>query len=174
MNIAIVFSVLFLFGGIYNFYQGVYDEGAAGLLVAAILAGLFLFNKRQEEQIHSFLIWLSENKHELARDKTAARTWNEVPVKYDSYVTQYQFCTSFLIVSFKQPTAFILENSQSKAGVNFICSIVTLIFGWWGIPWGPIYTVQTIFRNLRGGVKTSIEDLIARLENAETGEVERS
>jgi hypothetical protein len=30
-------------------------------------------------------------------------------------------------------------------------SLLTLVAGWWGIPWGPIYTVQSIWVNLRGG-----------------------
>jgi len=25
------------------------------------------------------------------------------------------------------------------------------VLGWWGIPWGPIWTISTIVTNLRGG-----------------------
>jgi hypothetical protein len=28
---------------------------------------------------------------------------------------------------------------------------VWLVAGWWGIPWGPIYTVQSNYNNSRGG-----------------------
>lgn len=30
-------------------------------------------------------------------------------------------------------------------------SAITWILGWWGIPWGPIYSIQTLFINLLGG-----------------------
>jgi hypothetical protein len=30
-------------------------------------------------------------------------------------------------------------------------TLVSLVAGWWGIPWGPIYTVQSIYNNSRGG-----------------------
>ena len=30
-------------------------------------------------------------------------------------------------------------------------SLITLLLGWWGIPWGPIRTVQALYINLRGG-----------------------
>lgn len=30
-------------------------------------------------------------------------------------------------------------------------TVVTWVLGWWGIPWGPIYSIQAIFNNLIGG-----------------------
>lgn len=30
-------------------------------------------------------------------------------------------------------------------------SLITWVLGWWGFPWGPIYSVQTIARNMLGG-----------------------
>lgn len=30
-------------------------------------------------------------------------------------------------------------------------SAITWVLGWWGIPWGPIYSIQAIFTNLFGG-----------------------
>jgi hypothetical protein len=27
------------------------------------------------------------------------------------------------------------------------------VLGWWGIPWGPLYTVQSLVRNTRGGIQ---------------------
>jgi hypothetical protein len=29
--------------------------------------------------------------------------------------------------------------------------LLTLVAGWWGIPWGPIYTIQGVWVNLNGG-----------------------
>lgn len=167
MIFTIIFSILFLVIAIYNITQGVYNEAAAGLGISFILAGLFFFNKHQEKQINIFVMWLMENKNELKNDKTKTLMWNNIPVKYDSLVTQYQFCTSFLIITFKQPTSFILDCSSNKFLVNFTATIFTALVGWWGIPWGPIYTIQTIFRNIRGGTKKSIENMIVELENAE-------
>ncbi|MFL5243975.1 MAG: hypothetical protein ACJ8FY_17880 [Gemmataceae bacterium] len=30
-------------------------------------------------------------------------------------------------------------------------SLISLLCGWWGLPWGVIYTPLTILTNLRGG-----------------------
>jgi hypothetical protein len=29
--------------------------------------------------------------------------------------------------------------------------LITLGLGWWGIPWGPIYSIGSLFSNLTGG-----------------------
>jgi hypothetical protein len=31
-----------------------------------------------------------------------------------------------------------------------------MLFGWWGVPWGPIYTLQALFYNLKKGYKPAI------------------
>jgi curved DNA-binding protein CbpA len=37
----------------------------------------------------------------------------------------------------------------SKLGLR--ASLVSALFGWWGFPWGPIWTISSIFTNARGG-----------------------
>lgn len=32
-------------------------------------------------------------------------------------------------------------------------SALTWAFGWWGFPWGPVYSISTIYRNLLGGLQ---------------------
>ncbi len=40
-------------------------------------------------------------------------------------------------------------------------TVVTWLLGWWGFPWGPIYSVHALFRNLLGGIQP--RDVNARL-----------
>jgi len=164
--LIILVAVWFLYWAIDDIRQGGYLDAVASFGVSFVLVGLFFFNRSQEKQVETFLVWLNENKNELKRDRWNQLMWKGVPLTYDSSVTQYQFCMSFLLVTFRQQTGFVLDQSSNRSLVNIISTIVTIIFGWWGIPWGPIYSVQTIFRNLRGGNKKSIEELIIDLENA--------
>src|SRR5438876_758130 len=56
-------------------------------------------------------------------------------------------------------------------------SLLTAVLGWWGVPWGPIFTIQTLVRNARGGrqdknlnaelLKAAGEALAARGETSE-------
>lgn len=52
---------------------------------------------------------------------------------------QYQFCFSVLIMTFKQGTnAYFLRAGESTTVKGLRWSLLTLLVGWWGIPWGPI------------------------------------
>jgi hypothetical protein len=65
---------------------------------------------------------------------------------------QYQFCFSVGIMTFKLGTNFyFVRAGESRVVKGIRWSLLTLVAGWWGIPWGPIYTVQSLWVNLRGG-----------------------
>ncbi len=65
---------------------------------------------------------------------------------------QYQYCVSVLIMTFKRGTdIYFIRADESKAVKGLVWTLLTLVAGWWGIPWGPIYTVQSLWVNLRGG-----------------------
>ena len=73
-------------------------------------------------------------------------------VKLGARFVVYQYCISALIVTFKRPSDIYFigreENAVTK-GLGF--SALTLLLGWWGFPWGPIYTIQSLWVNFRGG-----------------------
>jgi len=64
----------------------------------------------------------------------------------------FEYCISVLVLSFKRVSGihFIkVEESAFKKGAAF--SLISLLCGWWGIPWGPIWTISTLVTNCRGG-----------------------
>ncbi len=65
----------------------------------------------------------------------------------------YQYCFSVLVMSFKRSSDvhFVPPGESAvKKGASYIAT--SLLAGWWGIPWGPIWTLATVFKNLGGGV----------------------
>ena len=65
---------------------------------------------------------------------------------------QYQYCVSVLIMTFKRGTdIYFLRADESPMVKGLTWTLLTLVAGWWGIPWGPIYTVQSLWVNLKGG-----------------------
>jgi len=64
----------------------------------------------------------------------------------------FQYCVSILILSFKRPSPiYFVRSGENAAGKGIRYTLLTAVAGWWGIPWGPIFSVQTIYRNLSGG-----------------------
>lgn len=64
----------------------------------------------------------------------------------------YQYCISVLVMTFKRPSSiYFLRAGEGAIGKGLGFSGLSLLLGWWGIPWGPIYTLQSFWVNFRGG-----------------------
>jgi hypothetical protein len=74
----------------------------------------------------------------------------------------YRYCVSAVVVSFRHSSSAYLVrpgDSHVRKGLRF--SALSLLLGWWGFPWGPIWTVGSIATNLRGGVDVTAHVLHA-------------
>ena len=64
----------------------------------------------------------------------------------------YEFCISFIFLTLRCPTSirFLRPGETGMArGLPYV--LLSMLLGWWGVPWGIIYTPLTIFTNLCGG-----------------------
>jgi hypothetical protein len=70
----------------------------------------------------------------------------------------YQYCISIVVMTFKRTSHIFLIRAGDNALVKGLpYTLVSLMLGWWGIPWGPIWTLSTIVTNLRGGRNVTTE-----------------
>jgi hypothetical protein len=78
----------------------------------------------------------------------------------------FEYCVSIVIMTFKRPSPiYFIKSGESVIGKSLGFTTISLLFGWWGIPWGPIYTVSSVVTNLRGG-KDITKEIIASLGSA--------
>jgi hypothetical protein len=74
----------------------------------------------------------------------------------------YQYCISVIILTFKRSSdVYYVPPGESVTTKGLGYSIISLLFGWWGFPWGPIYTIQTVWNNFSGGHDVTFEILSA-------------
>lgn len=72
----------------------------------------------------------------------------------------FKYTISIIILTFRRTSdIYFIRSGQSSFGKGLPFSLISLIFGWWGIPWGPIYTIGSLFSNLRGGKDVTSEVL---------------
>jgi hypothetical protein len=71
----------------------------------------------------------------------------------------YQYCISIVVMSFKRNSRvyFVPAQGGGNKGAMAGCCAVSLLLGWWGFPWGPIWTLATLFGNLTGGLDVTAE-----------------
>ncbi|HIP13615.1 MAG TPA: hypothetical protein EYG73_12980 [Arcobacter sp.] len=75
----------------------------------------------------------------------------------------FEYCISILIMTFKRPTKiYFIKAGEGTFGKSFGFTLTSLVLGWWGFPWGPIYTIGSIFTNTTGGkdVTNEVVDLL--------------
>jgi hypothetical protein len=79
----------------------------------------------------------------------------------------FEWCVSVLVLTFRRPTdVYFLRAGQNGLGHSWPFTLVSLLLGWWGIPWGFIHTPVVLYNNLSGGRNVSGEVLafLAALE----------
>ena len=72
----------------------------------------------------------------------------------------YTFTISIIVMTFKRPSdIYFVRAGESGVvkGLPFI--FLSLVLGWWGIPWGPIHTIGSLITNLGGGKNVTQEML---------------
>lgn len=64
----------------------------------------------------------------------------------------FQYCVSVVVLTFKRPSdIYFIRSGENPAVKSLPFTVLSLVAGWWGIPWGPIFTIQSIYNNLGGG-----------------------
>ncbi|MEZ4774585.1 MAG: hypothetical protein R3D00_15475 [Bacteroidia bacterium] len=75
----------------------------------------------------------------------------------------FQYCISIVLMTFKRGSdIYFIRADESPLKYSFGFTLLSLVLGWWGIPWGPIYTIGSIYTNLSGG-KDVTEDVLAAI-----------
>ncbi len=72
----------------------------------------------------------------------------------------YPFTVSLLITFKKKSGVYLVRIGENVVRKGLPYTIISALFGWWGIPSGPKHTIQSILTNLKGG-KDVTEEVIA-------------
>lgn len=73
----------------------------------------------------------------------------------------YKYCISIVVMTFNNPTDIYFIHPGKSAvvpGLGYL--FISLLLGWWGIPWGPIYTIGNI-ADILGGGKDITQEVLA-------------
>ncbi|MDR1864001.1 MAG: hypothetical protein LBR08_00325 [Bacteroidales bacterium] len=64
---------------------------------------------------------------------------------------RYSYCVSLIAFTFKLSSpVYFLRANEAPIRRGWIFLLISAIFGWWGIPWGPVYTIQSILHAFKG------------------------
>ncbi len=86
----------------------------------------------------------------------------------------YEYCISVVFLSFKEDSEIhfvTVDQNRFLTGIKY--SLITIIAGWWGIPWGPVYSIYALITNCRGGkdVTSSITGSLHKAHSELDGDI---
>lgn len=64
----------------------------------------------------------------------------------------YTYVISIILMTFKRPsnTIYYVKSGESPIKFGWSYLLITLFLGWWGIPFGPIYSIGSIVTAFTG------------------------
>lgn len=78
----------------------------------------------------------------------------------------YQYCISLILITFRRSSdIYFLKGGESGFSRGMEYNLMSFLLGWWGIPWGPIYTVGSLINNFKGG-KNVTQEVIQSLSQS--------
>lgn len=64
----------------------------------------------------------------------------------------FKHTISIILITFRQTSdIYYIEPGGSTFTHSWTSILINLLLGWWGIPWGPIYTIGALYNNFSGG-----------------------
>jgi hypothetical protein len=74
-----------------------------------------------------------------------------------SRLVQYSYTISVIAFTFTRGSKlYLLDPGEKGIKKGIVFSIITILLGWWGIPFGPIRTIISLRTNFSGGKKVQI------------------
>ena len=76
----------------------------------------------------------------------------QLAISHGARFVVYEYCISLVVISFSRfskPLFVPAGVNPVAAGWKYIA--LTLLLGWWGFPFGVIFTIKALWTNLRGG-----------------------
>jgi len=72
----------------------------------------------------------------------------------------FPFCVSILVMTFRRSSGiYFIRNGEMALAKGWPFALISLFFGWWGFPWGLIWTPMTLFQTLSGGKDVTLDVL---------------
>ncbi len=80
----------------------------------------------------------------------------------------FEYVLSFLLITRRKTSVvFFIRPGESVFWKCLPYNLLTLITGWWAIPWGPAFTIGAVKDNLQGGYNVTTQVIEQILDAAD-------
>jgi len=165
--LSLLFSVVFAIAGVKALF--VFDPSTSPisrplLLIVSALGAILFFSlfaiaSKTKKELSEFETWLHTNRVKILAN---GASYKGIKITGETEVTRFLLAASVIILSFKIPSRYYIAGRDNLGLTKAAYSLASLLFGWWGVPWGPIYTIQSLTKNLSGGERVTVRTYLAQ------------
>ena len=123
------------------------------LIVSLVIAAWIysvVFGYIEKRKLKRFAQFLQMNGREILSGATLE--FEGMEYSAETELVQYQWCMSIFVMTFVRVTSFKIRGCDSGDAV--ISHLITALGGWWGIPWGPIRSIECFVINSNPKIMT--------------------
>jgi hypothetical protein len=64
----------------------------------------------------------------------------------------FAYTLSLIVITFRDVSGvYLVRSDENTISKSLLFTVISLLFGWWGIPWGPKFTKEALRCNWKGG-----------------------
>ncbi len=132
------------------------------LVLFSTFLGALILRKKHHRSRELIVNQLKSYRKELREGQTVQV--GSTRFRYDTILATFHMTIGGLISSVEIPSIYRKATGEEQ-GEAMLYSIVSLIAGWWALPFGPLTTISFIASNLSGGKRITVKELIDGVKN---------
>ena len=144
----------------FEFHLGHLPTAVLLAIFALLAAAFWGWGLRENQRAMEFLKWLRANRHHVENGGALYRGHVVTP---GTVLKRYRACVSLGFFTATFYSRFYLPD-QKRPGAAFATCLISIAFGWWALPWGPLSTPQVIYANLSRGYRQCVFELVDMLD----------
>lgn len=79
----------------------------------------------------------------------------------------FQYTISIIVMTFRRGSdIYFIKAGEGTGSKGLPFTLMSLLLGWWGFPWGPIFTIGSLITNFSGGKNVTANVLPFLLQQA--------
>jgi hypothetical protein len=158
---ALVLLLILLMAGLVNLFKGQFLDAAILLGFVGVVGGVLQYMRQERQKGLDFLLWLQANRHSIEKGWAYHESRK---ITLNTVLAQYQACVSLILLTLRFRSPRLIVGSPENSNKLLLYTLVSALAGWWGLPWGFVYTPQAIYRNLKGGYRQTVKELLPNLD----------
>lgn len=112
------------------------------ILILAAYIGAIIMGLATKKHNDEFGKFLNENANKLLNGDECV--FQGTVYTKETKLVRYRYCVSIIIMTFTRTTYYV--PAESANAISILAFLITFFTGWWGLPWGPIKTIESFIK----------------------------